>query len=306
MNRVYPDTFLAEFSEGQLQIGLSLSLRHDVGSNIFRSGQIGWVFLLAMTCGAMGALYNSAVFKVNKAYRQRISKGRPWFPIFDAVATAAVCFSAYFWSPLIFDCRPCPITSGAHRMLSEVIAGTSSDEFATSSEISSDTSSGVHRLLATNSSGSGSASGNGGGSCMYTGHEALVQHVCKEGYFSELATLLLGGQERMTTHLLSQRVWSNPAGGTEVLFSTPVLAFMLALYFVLATLTFGIRVPAGNFVSCLPQPEVDVPLPLPPQPTCRLRTYKPCSFALMFPCNLCRCLVSSSGQQLGVCMESCW
>ena len=210
-------TFCVEFSNDELQVGLSINLQHDVSLSIFRSGQIGWVVLLAGACGALGACYNAVVLKINEWFRKPALKGRPWAAVLDAALTATLCFTAYYWAPLIFDCRPCPTpTGGSHRMLAEAANGNSS---SSQSDI-----------------------------CEYSGHEALVQHLCPDGYYSELATLLLGGQERTMVHLLSRRSWLDSAGEVVFLFNTPVLGFLLVLYFILATMTFGIRVPAGNFV----------------------------------------------------------
>ena len=202
-------------------MGVELSLNHDFRNEIFKGYfHLGWVIILAVLCGAMGACYNAIVFRVNEHYRKHVLKGRRNSLVLDAVMTSVVCFTCYFWIPLLFDCRPCPTSEGLNH----------------------------RRLESTNGSGSSSSV-----TCKYDGHEALVRHTCADGEFNELATLLLGGQERMMTHLLSRRLWTNVASGdAEILFSTSALALLLAMYFVLAACTFGIKVPAGNFVRRLP------------------------------------------------------
>ena len=95
-----------------------------------------------------------------------------------------------------------------------------------------------------------SGSGSGSGSffdhgCVYEGHHPHVRHSCPEGEYSELATLLLAGQEATMNHLLSRY---EHAAET---FSVSTLAIFLCLFFCLAVATFGIALPSGNFVPAI-------------------------------------------------------
>lgn len=80
--------------------------------------------------------------------------------------------------------------------------------------------------------------------CEYKSHRPHVQHMCAYGKYNELATLLLSGQEGMLNHLLSRHEDLNE----QPPFSIVSLGAVLVCYMVVASLSFGIHLPAGNFV----------------------------------------------------------
>jgi len=168
-----------------------------------------WVSLIGAAGGALGAAYNLIVVRTNLLRARLHTGGRT--KVIEAVGVAFVIFSVYFWLPVALGCVRCPTGehgSGGHR----------------------------RRLAATNGSASTDAP-----SCEYSdSHHPFVRHMCPDGEYSEVATLLLSGQEGMLNHLLSR--------SEHEVFSIRTLAICLPLYFVLASLSFGIYVPAGNFV----------------------------------------------------------
>jgi chloride channel 7 len=73
----------------------------------------------------------------------------------------------------------------------------------------------------------------------------LVRLHCPERYYSPMATLMQSGQEGVIKHLLSRYPLSAPP------YPPHALAIMLGVYYLLAVVSMGIAVPAGNFVPGL-------------------------------------------------------
>lgn len=79
-----------------------------------------------------------------------------------------------------------------------------------------------------------------GTSFSCTHDRRLVRYDCPEGHHNPLASLLLTGQDGLVELLLARN--------SQTTFSIGVLATFLAVYYVLACTSFGIFLPAGNFV----------------------------------------------------------
>ena len=259
---------LVEVSGGELNAGFHTGLEIDATTALFTSGAVFWVILIGALGGAVGASYNLVVLFVNRVreriyalpqlYRRssgrssagsaldeqsvarrtgstaddsppRQSNRRPsmtdlhvkgnkkeirrerFLQACEAVVLATCIFALYFLLPIAFACTECPPPNNT-----------------------SNVASGSRKLAELPSLGG----------CVYTGHRPHVRHTCADGEYSELGTLLLSGQEGMLNHLLSRH---DVIGGNPT-FSLTTLAVMLAFYFAIATITFGIHVPAGNFV----------------------------------------------------------
>ena len=251
---------LVEYSDGEVPSGIAtgIKLQHK---KLWSSGAFVWVILVGAIGGAVGAMYNKVVefmnlsrksmydvlldkflsdgqvSKAQEALGERsfirrnrsssiatISRGGGPPPqtlkaihFAEAVITAAIMFSLYFLVPLAISCTPCPMSA------------------ANESNASIDTN------------GRRAAEVVLADGCTYTGHIPHIRHSCPDGEFNELATLLLSGQEGMLNHLLSRR----PAHiGQEKVFDLSItnLTIFLCFYFAVASLSFGISLPAGNFV----------------------------------------------------------
>jgi len=77
-------------------------------------------------------------------------------------------------------------------------------------------------------------------------HEQVHRrYTCPEGYYNQLATLLLQGQEGTIKHLYARTV------GHEASSEILPLALCIVVYFVLAMGIAGLAIPAGNFVPSM-------------------------------------------------------
>ena len=109
--------------------------------------------------------------------RARAVGRRRAFHLLEVLCFATAVFSLYFLVPLGLGCTPCPNAPNA----TETLGGSDATD---------------RRRLA--------AAPPAGGGCVYSGHRPHVRHHCADGRYSELATLLLSGQEAMLNHLLSR------------------------------------------------------------------------------------------------------
>ena len=163
---------LAEVSNGELATGFDTGLKLDSNADLFMGGQIVWIVVLAGLGGALGASYNLIVLFVNQVRMRCITNldkiGRRAVQVGEVVGVSLVIFSLYFLVPLTLPCTPCPPRTNLSAV--DIVVG-----------------GGAH----------GSTHGAGLGGCVYSGHRSHVRHACADGEYSELATLLLSGQEGM-------------------------------------------------------------------------------------------------------------
>ena len=199
--------------------GFAIGIDSEEANHTFEVLDYVWCIVLGILGGILGALYNRLVIFFARL-RRRALKSRPRTKVLEAVAVAAIVFTAYFWTPDIFECRKC--TEGMNCYDG---AGSSGSDDGDGGD--------RRRRLA-----------GGGGGLHY------VQWTCAPHYYSELATLFHSGQEGLIKHLFERATASSDGDeGWEI--RSPVLAVFLAFYFPLAAFAFGIAVPAGNFIPAM-------------------------------------------------------
>jgi len=213
-------TFYVEYSGGRILAGFLTDggVHARQSYLLFNGGELHMVILLGVVGGIVGALYNTIVFTLSSV-RTRLHRVMPRMRqsrCIEAIVTSIIVFALYYWVPVAFGCTPCPPTSN----LSTV---------------------GLHGARMRRLSAAGS-------SCHFSEHDEFhkhhpyLQHHCAYGEYSEMATLFLSSQESLLNHLLTR----SPANDDA--FSVATLGISFALYFILASFSFGIALPAGNFV----------------------------------------------------------
>ena len=86
--------------------GFAIGIDSEEANHTFEVLDYVWCIVLGILGGILGALYNRLVIFFARL-RRRALKSRPRTKVLEAVAVAAIVFTAYFWTPDIFECRKC-------------------------------------------------------------------------------------------------------------------------------------------------------------------------------------------------------
>ena len=196
-----------------------------------RDGSLFFYVVVAALGGALGAIFNLAVNRVNQRRRRWHARFTGalsgWGHFLEVMGLALVTFSVFFWLPAAFECSFNP-GSGAH--------GSSSSSAAAASVSASASAAASASSSATSAHHDGSH------------HLKYVRYLCPAGEHSTLASLL-----HVSHHSALQFLYHHSSmgddGGFEVV--PPLVAALVACllcYFGLAVLLLGVRLPCDSFV----------------------------------------------------------